>query len=54
MTQTRKATLLLSITILTLAATFLLHPVRQALASHDFADSCPLCGIPNFGNFATN
>ena len=54
MTPNQKAILLVVITVLTLAGTFLLHPVAQSLAFHRFADTRALWGIPNFGNVVSN
>jgi hypothetical protein len=54
MTPKQKTGLLLSITVLTIAGTFLIAPVAQSLAFHQFADTRSLWAIPNFGNVVSN
>jgi hypothetical protein len=54
MTRNQKYWLLGLLTLVTLAALFLLPPVAQSLSFHHFADDRSLWGIPNFGNVASN
>jgi hypothetical protein len=50
-----QAPLLLSALAVVIAiVAFLLHPIPQPLAYHDFADHRPWLGIPNFGDVISN
>ena len=45
---------ILSITVMAVAATFWFPPIAQDPAYHEFADRHTFFGIPNFGNVASN
>jgi len=52
--MTWRVWLVISITVLALAAAFLIPPMDQPLAYHDFADDRSAFGIPNILNVASN
>lgn len=54
MPSSKKLWLLAALTVAAIVAIFLLPPIAQQLSFHQFADSRPLWGIPNFGNVASN
>jgi hypothetical protein len=54
MSPSRKATLLIGLTLLTLVAIFLVPPIPQPLSFHHFADTRSLWGMLNFGNVVSN
>jgi hypothetical protein len=54
MPLSKKGNLILTISLLTLAAIFLMPPITQSTSFHHFADTRSLWGIPNFGNVASN
>jgi len=54
MTATQKRSLLLGITVATLAAVFLFPPIAQPLSFHHFADARSLWSVPNAGNVLSN
>jgi Ceramidase len=54
MTRSQKYWVLALLTLVTLAAIFLVPPISQPLSYHHFADDRSLWTIPNFGNVVSN
>lgn len=54
MNQHTKKALLLFLTIIAVSGVFFLHPIRQSLAYHDFADKRTFFNIRNFFNVVSN
>ncbi len=52
--MTKRLRYLIAFTALAIAAVFLLPPMPQPLAYHEFADGRAMFGIPNFLNVASN
>jgi len=50
----KRATLLVAVTVVCIVAALLVPPIAQPLHYHRFADSRAFLGIPNFGDAASN